>query len=247
MSATPPDTRPRGCPAQPTMRPWYRFCRCVCQALYIMLFRGRVFGTRNVPRQGGVLLVFNHQSFLDPVLATLALPRECHYMARHTLFADPRFRRLIESLNAFPIKRGTADMGAIRETLRRLKAGHLVVTFPEATRTHDGSVSELAPGIVLLARRAGVPVVPGMILGAFESWPRHAHFPRPRPIIVAYGEPLSPALLHELDDDTCIRMVRERIIALVERYRRHPLLAECPPPTHMSAGRRPRTSESATE
>jgi 1-acyl-sn-glycerol-3-phosphate acyltransferase len=192
--------------------------------LFAGFCRGRVFGTRNVPLTGGVLLVCNHQSFLDPILATFALPRECHYMARDSLFRNPLFRRLIEGLNAFPIKRGTADMWAIKETLRRLKAGRLVTTFPEGTRTEDGSVGAMQPGVILLARKAGVPVVPAMILGAFEAWPRHSPLPRPHPIIVAYGEPLPPEMLKRLGDEECIRVVRDRIIALMERYRQHPLL-----------------------
>ncbi len=202
------------------MRLWYRWCRVWAQVLCIALFRGRVFGTRHVPRTGGVLLVCNHQSFLDPVLATLALPRECHYMARDTLFRNPLLRRVIESLNAFPIRRATADLTAIKETLRRLKAGALVVTFPEGTRTADGSIGQMHPGVVLLARKAGVPLVPAVVLGAFEAWPRQSPLPHPHPIVVAYGEPIPPAELAQLGDEECIRLVRGRMIELAGGYSR---------------------------
>jgi 1-acyl-sn-glycerol-3-phosphate acyltransferase len=208
------------------MRGWYRCCRVVTQALFLLLFRGRVFGARNVPREGGVLLVCNHQSFFDPVLATLALPRECHYMARDTLFRNPWFRKLIESLNAFPVRRGAADVGAIKETLRRLKRGALVTAFPEGTRTWDGSIGPMQPGVVLLARRAGVPIVPTLILGAYQAWPRQASLPRPAPVIIAYGRPLRPEQIETLSDRECIDLVRQRIAALMDRHRRHPLLAE---------------------
>jgi 1-acyl-sn-glycerol-3-phosphate acyltransferase len=206
------------------MRLYYRFCRFGAQALFTVFMRGRVFGTRRVPHTGGVLLVCNHQSFLDPVLATLALPRECDYMARDTLFHNPYFRRLIESLNAFPIKRGAADIGAIKETLRRLKAGRLVTAFPEATRTSDGRVGPMQPGVVLLARKARVPIIPTAILGAFQAWPRQARLPRPRGIIIAYGQPLPVEMLDRLPDDECIRIVRDRIVALMEHFGGHPLL-----------------------
>lgn len=206
------------------MRLGYRFGQIICQTLFVAFFRGRVFGTRYVPRTGGVLLVCNHQSFFDPVLATLALPRECHYMARDTLFHHPLLRRLIVWLNAFPIKRGAADVGAIKETLRRLKAGRLVVTFPEATRTADGSIGPMHAGVILLARKAGVPVVPCAILGAFEAWPRQARRPGLHPVIVAYGPPLTPQTLAALSDEDCIQEARRRIVALFERYRTHPLL-----------------------
>jgi 1-acyl-sn-glycerol-3-phosphate acyltransferase len=207
------------------MRRWYRFCRAITQALFLLLFRGRVFGVRNVPREGGVLLVCNHQSFFDPVLATLALPRECHYMARDTLFRNPWFRKLIESLNAFPVKRGAADVGAIKETLRRLKQGALVTAFPEGTRTWDGSVGPMQPGVVLLARKACVPIVPTLILGAYEAWPRQASLPRPAPVVIAYGQPLPPDQIETLSDQKCIDVVRESIAQMMKRYRQHPLLA----------------------
>jgi len=206
------------------MRLYYRICRRIAQAIYMLLFRGRVFGTQNVPVEGGVLLVCNHQSYFDPIIATLALPRECHYMARHTLFQNPWFRRLIESLNAFPVKRGTADVGAIKETLRRLKAQQLVTTFPEATRTTDGSLGSMVPGVVLLARKARVPLVPTLILGAYECWPRNARWPRLHPVIVAYGQPLSVEECKGLSDDEAIGEARRRIQEMMDRYSPHPLL-----------------------
>ena len=208
------------------MRLYYRICRGIANLLFIALCRGRVFGRRHVPRTGGTLLVCNHQSFFDPILATMSLPRECHYMARDTLFRQPLFRKLIESLNAFPVKRGTADVGAIKETLRRLKKGLLVNVYPEATRTQDGRVRPMQSGVVLIARKAGVPLVPGMILGAYEIWPRQAKLPKPGPVIVAYGPPLYPEQMRDLSDEECINVVRGRIIEMMTRYSRHPLVRD---------------------
>jgi 1-acyl-sn-glycerol-3-phosphate acyltransferase len=206
------------------MRPWYRLCRALCQALFLLVLRGRVFGSGHVPLRGGVILICNHQSFLDPVLATLALRRECHYMARDSLFRHPGLRRLIESLNAFPIRRGAADVGAVKETLRRLRSGALVTTFPEATRTPDGRIQEMSGGVLLIARRAGVPIVPTLILGAFESWPRRAPLPRPHPVVVAYGEALLPREMESMTDDEGIRVLRERILEMQRGLEGHPLL-----------------------
>lgn len=202
------------------MRFSYNFLRSLCVLGFRLFFRGRLFQVQRVPLTGGVLLVCNHQSFLDPMLATLALRRECHYMARDTLFKNPRFRRLIEWLNAFPVRRGSADITAIKETLRRLKAGGLVTVFPEGTRTIDGAVGAMQPGVVLLARKANVPLVPCLIDGAYQAWPRSARLPRPAPIRVAYGEPLLPSDIASLDDQACIDEVRRRIVALQTEYGR---------------------------
>jgi 1-acyl-sn-glycerol-3-phosphate acyltransferase len=185
--------------------------------------RGRVFGTNRVPNTGPVILACNHQSFFDPILATLALPRECDYMARDTLFANPLFRRLILSLNAFPIRRGEADITAIKETLRRLKAGRLVTTYPEGTRTQDGRIGPMLPGIGSVAKKAGVPVVPVLIEGAYEAWPRHQKLPGRCEITVVYGEPIPPSQHAGMSAKELMEEIGRRLrdMQARERGRRH--------------------------
>lgn len=220
------------------MRLGYRICRLFCQVFYLLFFRGRVFHIDNVPRSGGVMLICNHQSFLDPVLATLALPRECHYMARDTLFHNPTLKAIIEYLNAFPIKRNTADVGAVKESLKRLKRGDVLVVFPEGTRTHDGTIRSLEPGAIMIARKAGAMMVPTVILGAFESWPRVSPLPMPGRVVVAYGDPIDPRSLDHLPPEAAADFVRGKLVEMLHRYRNvdnlrgrlHPLPLE-PAPT----------------
>ncbi len=210
----------------PAMRPGYRTCRYIAQIIYATAFRGRAFGVQHIPRAGGVLLVANHQSFFDPILATLAVPRECSYMARDSLFTQPAFRRIIEYFDAFPVRRGAADMRAIRGLLQRLRNGRVVAAFPEGTRTWDGTIGPMRGGTALVARKARVPMVPTVILGAYEAWPRQSKLMRPHPIIVAYDRPLYPHLHKDLSDDACIGIVRDRILAMQQKFQNHPLLAE---------------------
>ena len=139
---------------------------------FVLAFRVRVFGQLNVPRRGGVLIVSNHQSYLDPVLLSLGFERSVSFMARRTLFRNRAFGRLIAALNAFPVTRGGLDIAAMREAVRRLQNGECLVVFPEGTRTSDGKIAPLRPGILAIAERADVPIVPAVIEGAFEAWPR---------------------------------------------------------------------------
>lgn len=169
---------------------WYGFCQLWCQWGLVLGYRYRVWGREHVPRRGGVLLVSNHQSFLDPVLVAAGLPRQVHYMARRSLFRVPGFRGLIRSLNAFPVRRGGVDLSAVRETVARLGAGELVLVFPEGTRTDDGRIQPLRRGVELLARRARVPIVPVVIDGAYEAWPRSRRWPRLGTIRVEFGRPI---------------------------------------------------------
>jgi len=199
-----------------TMRPYYRVMRYIAQMVFMFYFRGRVFGLANVPASGGVLLACNHQSYFDPISATLALHREGNYMARDTLFDNPLFGRLIESLNAFPVKRGAADVGAVKEILRRLKDGKAVVVFPEATRTRDGSIGAINANSMALAKRAGAAIVPTVIDGAFEAWPRTALIPRPRMMYVTYADPITFEQVQEWSVEQITETVSERLRAALE-------------------------------
>ncbi len=191
------------------MRPRWRFWRVVARTLFFAIFRGRVLGLRNVPRSGPVLLVSTHQSVMDPVLASLAFDRECNFMARESLFEHKLFAKLIGGLNAFPVRRNTADMRAIKETLRRLKAGRMILVFPEGTRTTDGRIGELQPGVAAIAKQAKATVVPTLIEGAYEAWPRDAKLPRLSKVVVRYDEPITP--------DQAAGMSKGALLALIDR------------------------------
>ena len=185
------------------MRWGYKAVRLLCRAIWRTAFRLEVSGLENVPPEGqGVLLASNHQSFLDPITIGVALRREINPVARESLFHNPLFRSLIRYLNAFPIQRSSADMAAVREGIRRLKNADALVLFPEATRTRDGRIGRISPGFALLAKKACVPIVPVLIDGAFECWPRSrkrcrfslfAADPGSRVAEFAYGSP-TPAV-----------------------------------------------------
>jgi 1-acyl-sn-glycerol-3-phosphate acyltransferase len=196
--------------------------RHVAGILCIALFDLRVDHRERLPRTGGVLVISNHQSFLDPILAAVGLGRPLHPMARETLFRFPPFAALIRSLYAFPVRRSSADLGAVREALRRLKDGAAVLMFPEGTRTLDGSIGPLQGGPITIAARAGVPVVPMVIDGAFEAWPRSNRLPRPHRVRVVYGKALSAAEAAAGDPDALMGILRQRMLDLQAELRRKP-------------------------
>lgn len=201
------------------MRLSYRVTRFCAQWLMVLYFRGRVFGLRNVPPTGPVVLACNHQSFFDPVSTTLALYREGNYMARDTLFRNPLFKRLIEWLNAFPVKRGAADVTAVKEMLRRLSAGKVVVVFPEATRTRDGSISPINANAMAVAKKAGAAIVPTVIDGAFEAWPRDQLLPAPRRMYISYEKAISREEVREWPVERIAEVLSERLHKGLERSR----------------------------
>jgi 1-acyl-sn-glycerol-3-phosphate acyltransferase len=178
------------------MRSW---CYYLCQAAIRMggsfFWQVRTVGLENVPRSGGALLAANHQSYLDPPLIGAYLPREMHFMARRTLFRNPLFGAIIGRLNAFAIERDTADVKGVKNAIERLQRGNLLLVFPEGTRTRDGTVGRMKAGIGTLAERAAVPIVPVLIVGARDVWPKGAVFPRLGRISIVYGRPMAPELI----------------------------------------------------
>ena len=194
-------------------------CRAVLKLAFPMFLRFRAWGVGNVPRRGGVLLVSNHQSFFDPLLVGVPLPWGACYMARRTLFDVPGFGWCLWAVNAFPVERGGVDRRAMRTAEELLSRGGALVVFPEGTRTPDGQVKPFKAGFALIAARAGVPIVPVAISGAFEAWPRHRRLPRARRVHVAYGEPVpapgaAKGACREAAED-----VWRRVVALEEELR----------------------------
>ena len=131
---------------------------------------------REVIVEHELLRVFLDQS-VDPLLVAACLPRELHFMARSTLFEIPVFRSLIVACNAFPIERDSRDVKGVKSAIERLRAGNVLVVFPEGTRTRDGAFGPLKKGVRMLAERAAVPVIPVLIDGAHGVWPRSRALP----------------------------------------------------------------------
>src|SRR5579872_5835493 len=143
---------------------WYKSVQYLIATLATVLLRWRATGQCNVPASGGVLLVSNHLSYLDVFFLGIPLRRPLNYVARSTLFVRG-LACLMRSVGGFPIQREGIGASGLKETLRRLRAGGIVTLFPEGTRSPDGALGPLKPGIAVLVARAGVPVVPVGLAG----------------------------------------------------------------------------------
>jgi 1-acyl-sn-glycerol-3-phosphate acyltransferase len=181
---------PAGAPAA-VKGPFFRFLEGLSRAIVLAFFDYRAEGAGNVPRRGGAILASTHQSHLDPILLTAALTRRVGYVARSTLFRNRLFGWLIRTLGSISFDReggGTAELRAIVSALR---SGRALIFFPEGTRSPDGEIGPLRPGIALLARRSGVPVVPVAVEGTHRCWPKGRRLFRPGRVRIVYGEPVT--------------------------------------------------------
>ena len=150
----------------------YHFYRWLARTLWRLYGGLDVRGLDNVPKSGAFLLISNHQSFLDPILVQAACPRILHSMAKSTQFGSPMFRKLLTQLYAFPVRRFEVDPQAVRQILRRLQQGNGVAVYIEGERSWDGQLQTPRFGTVRVALKAGVPIIPVRIDGAYDAWPR---------------------------------------------------------------------------
>ncbi|QDU60561.1 1-acyl-sn-glycerol-3-phosphate acyltransferase [Planctomycetes bacterium Pan216] len=199
----------------------YRATQSLFRVILGIFFPLRVSGTHSVLDSGKLLIIANHQSFLDPVLMGTSVDRPIRYLARATLFKNRLFGRLIQALNAIKIERDGNATAGIRTALACLGKERALVLYPEGTRTSDGAVGALKPGFLLLARKSKAPVVIAGIAGAFECWPRHRTFPTAGPIWIHFerwkGDPNSSTeeMLASLQEQLC----RVQAIAAEKRRR----------------------------
>lgn len=194
---------------------WYEVAYHIMGAILLLGFGMRVRGRRYVPHQGGLLVVANHQSFLDPPLVGVAIRRHLSYLARKTLFRSRLFGGLIGSVGAIPLDQEVPGTEGIKAALALLKAGKAVLIFPEGRRSPHGRMQPLKPGVVVLIRRGGVPILPVGVAGAYEAWPVRRRWPRFSPLFfpdrshsvaAVIGEPIPAGALARLPPE---RMLKE--------------------------------------
>jgi len=204
----------RGGAHTPAGRILYPVFWVLARTLAVSVFGFRVRFAEAVPPEGGVLVLSTHQSHLDPVLLGLALDRRVSSLARSSLYRFAPFAWLITALDAVPIDREGSPLAAMKQVIARLKGGAAVIVFPEGTRTGTGRLGEIKAGFAVLAKRAGVPILPVAIVGAYECWPRSRRLPRPGRIRLEFGRLVTAEEVAALDDASLTQECRRRLEAL---------------------------------
>ncbi len=147
--------------SQPKSTWFYNFVKLIVLFLIRNIYGLRVTGTENVPREGGLLVVSNHITSLDPPVLGVGFPRVMSFMAKKELFESKWFGLFIRNLHAFPVDRSGNASGAVKESIRRLKAGAVTVIFIQGTRYAEQG--QAFDGASFIAQRAKVPVLPAAI------------------------------------------------------------------------------------
>jgi 1-acyl-sn-glycerol-3-phosphate acyltransferase len=183
----------------------WRCAHVLLTTLMVIFYRLRWSGREHVPQQGPVLLLSNHQSFLDPVIVGVAAYRPFFSMARESLFRNRLFGSAIRTTLAIPVGGAAGETAVLRNCVQLLRDGNALLVFPEGTRTLDGRTQPFKPGLMLLIKRSRATVVPVAIEGAFEAWPRARKLPRVGPRIdVMCGQAIAGDELAQMPTDQAL-------------------------------------------
>ena len=158
------------------------FIIVVLNIVFRTVYRMKVVGTENIPKEGALIFCGNHKTYLDPPAITVTNGRKMSFMAKEQLKENWLFAFLGWAFEAIYVKRDSKDIGPLKQALTILKSGDCLGIFPEGTRNglekNNGTVKN---GAAYLALKTGAKIVPVGIVGNGKPFTKNA---------VIYGEPL---------------------------------------------------------
>jgi 1-acyl-sn-glycerol-3-phosphate acyltransferase len=201
--------------------PWYPVVRWSAFPLARAYFAFRLEGLVNIPRRGPALIACNHASYLDPIAnayAVLRAGRRPRFLAKEELFRAPLLKWVFPGVRQIPVARGARDGVALDLAADALRAGEVVVIYPEGTvtRREDGLPMQGRSGLVRLAIRTRLPVIPMVSWGSAPVWQKTGKGSlRPRrPVWVRAGPAIGLATdgIAEGDADA-VRRLTDQVMA----------------------------------
>jgi 1-acyl-sn-glycerol-3-phosphate acyltransferase len=182
-----------------------------------LLWQVRWTGTQNIPREGGVIIAANHQTYVDPFWVGCVVKRPTRFLAWDAAFNWPLVGPLMRLFGAWPLQLEGSDPGPIRLSLQWIREGGAVVIFPEGGRGNsDGSTKKFKAGAVRMALETGVPILPVTIRGGHQVWPNNFRVPRLFQKVEIIYHPLIQIQPRENEETReCARRESERLAEIV--------------------------------
>jgi 1-acyl-sn-glycerol-3-phosphate acyltransferase len=182
------------------------FGRYTLGALAAFATRLRVYGGDRVPSGGGLVMAFNHFSWIDIPVFGFGNPRNTFFVAKVEAHRVPGLGQFIRAFGTVSIRRGESDREAVRQMRELVRAGKAVGVFVEGTRQRTGVPGIAQPGATLVAQRENVPVVCGAVHGT-QDW-KLGNF---HPCTIAFSEPFS---ITELTRDEGTQAIEQKLRTL---------------------------------
>ena len=166
----------------------HKLCQLIVKTYFNVLYKVRVEGRKDIPKNTNFIYAINHRSNADPPIAAAYIPGKISFMAKEELFhKNAFFTGLIKLFGAFPVVRGKGDMQVIDTSIEKLEKGRNLEIFPEGTRSKDGTVGKGKTGVALIAAVAQTKVIPVGINFQGEKLKFRSK------VVVRYGKPIIPS------------------------------------------------------
>ena len=156
---------------------FYYVVRAICWFICNLFWKIDVVGMENVPKEGGLILASNHVSYLDPIVLAITMKRKICFITKKEAFNNIFGSIILKNLNAFPVDREKTDICSLRKSLNILQEKKVLGIFPEGTRSKNGELQELKLGIIKIAMKTGVPILPVGIIGTHKIYSQGKIFP----------------------------------------------------------------------
>ncbi|MBU0599326.1 1-acyl-sn-glycerol-3-phosphate acyltransferase [bacterium] len=195
------------------MNPFYKLTHLFLRVIFRFLFNLKITGSKNIPRKGGVLILSNHSSNLDPPIIAVSLFREVYFLAKAELFKFKLLKDIFSSLNAFPIKRNAVDRQALANCFQILKIQKVLLLFPEGTRSKDGKLQQGQVGAGMIIAKAkkefGAIIIPAYIKDSFKMLPWGKYIIKPGQVQVRFGPSIeySEEILSNLNKESYQKII----------------------------------------
>lgn len=162
----------------------------ILRLVMFILFRIKIVGKENIPKEGGYILCSNHISNWDPLALIMFTPRKTCFMAKKEIFKNKLVYFFGDIYGYFPVDRGARDIEAMKTSLKIIKDGEILGIFPEGTRNGMAKNIKVHNGAARIALKTGAQVIPVGIKGNFKLF---------RKVIVTYGKPIDLSEFKTLD------------------------------------------------
>lgn len=186
----------------------YFLLKATIGQLFLCLFKYKVEGIENLPKNGKVIIAGNHTGHLDPIIIQMATKRYLWFVTGPAAFKVPIIKHLLKFYNVLPLQFGHG-LDAIEAGVNKLKSGEAVVIFPEGRFTLDGNLCKFNRGVSIMAQKADCPIIPFAIKGGFETWGKGKRLPRLfKHIVIQFGQPL---YAKDKDEKEVTRELQKRV------------------------------------
>lgn len=137
---------------------------------YKVAYGVEIKGAENLPKEGAFLVCSNHLDARDPFVIGACVDPMINILAKKELFKNPIVSWFIKLNGAIPVDREGNDVAAIKQALKILKSGQVMMLFPEGTRNKTKVPLEAKPGVAMIAVKANVPIVPISFISEYKHF-----------------------------------------------------------------------------